>query len=99
YPDGVAAAWIARSLGVPLAITARGTDLNLIARPAPPRRVIRWAATRSRLNVTVSGALAGRLRDIGAAATTTRVIPNGVDLDQFQPQDGVAARRALGLDE
>jgi teichuronic acid biosynthesis glycosyltransferase TuaC len=97
YPDGVAAAWIARSLGLPLAITARGTDLNLIARYAVPRTMIRWAANRSRLNVTVSAALAERLRDIGAAPAATRVIPNGVDLDQFRPLDRAASRRSLGL--
>ena len=99
YPDGVAAAWIARSLGLPLAITARGTDLNLIARYALPRTMICWAAASSRLNVTVSAALADRLREIGVDASTTKVIPNGVDLDQFRPLDRSGARRALGLAE
>jgi glycosyltransferase involved in cell wall biosynthesis len=99
YPDGVAAAWIARSLDLPLAITARGTDLNLIARYPVPRAMIRWAAGRSRLNVTVSEALAARLREIGADPATTRTIPNGVDLDGFQPLDRAASRRVLGLAE
>ena len=58
YPDGVAASWIARSLDLPLAITARGTDLNLISQYALPRAMIRRAARSSRLNIAVSDALA-----------------------------------------
>ncbi|HEX5326502.1 MAG TPA: glycosyltransferase family 4 protein, partial [Acetobacteraceae bacterium] len=30
YPDGVAAVWLGRRLGLPVVITARGTDVNLI---------------------------------------------------------------------
>ena len=41
YPDGVAAAMLARDLDKPLVITARGTDLNLIPKYAAPRRMIR----------------------------------------------------------
>ncbi len=39
YPDGVAAALMARALGKPFVITARGSDLNLIARHRLPRAV------------------------------------------------------------
>ena len=48
YPDGVAAAWLARDLGLPLVITARGTDINLIARLPGPRRLILQAAAKAR---------------------------------------------------
>jgi teichuronic acid biosynthesis glycosyltransferase TuaC len=99
YPDGVAAAWIARTLDLPIAITARGSDLNLISRYAAPRAMIRWAAGVSRLNVTVSEALAARLREIGVDPARTQVIPNGVDLEGFRPIDRAQARRALGLEE
>lgn len=98
YPDGVAAAWLARSLDLPLAITARGSDLNLIARHALPRAMMRRAARVSRLNIAVSEALAERLREIGADPQATRVIPNGVDLEAFRPGDRLQARLALGLD-
>jgi glycosyltransferase involved in cell wall biosynthesis len=98
YPDGVAAAWLARSLDLPLAITARGSDLNLIARYALPRAMMHRAARVSRLNIAVSEALADRLRELGADPATTCVIPNGVDLETFRPGACVEARRALGLD-
>src|SRR5271166_1580648 len=44
YPDGVAAVLLGRALGLPVVVTARGSDLNLIADYAVPRRWIRWAA-------------------------------------------------------
>jgi glycosyltransferase involved in cell wall biosynthesis len=99
YPDGVAAAWLARLLGLPLAITARGSDLNLVARHALPRAMMRRAADVSSLNIAVSEALAERLREIGADPATTRVIPNGVDLEVFAPGDRAQARLALGLEK
>src|SRR5271165_4765518 len=40
YPDGVAATWLGRHLGLPVVITARGTDVTLIPRYAIPRRLI-----------------------------------------------------------
>ena len=32
YPDGVAATWLGRRFGLPVVMTARGTDVNLIPR-------------------------------------------------------------------
>ena len=40
YPDGVAAVWLGRRLGLPVVVTARGTDVSLIPRHALPRRLI-----------------------------------------------------------
>lgn len=97
YPDGVAAAWLARRLGLPLTITARGTDLNLIAEFRVPRRQIRWAAGVSQLNITVSRALAERLAAIGSDVGKLRVLPNGVDLAHFRPYPVEESRRLLGF--
>lgn len=44
YPDGVAAAIVAKRLNKPLVIMARGTDLNLIPQYYAPRKMILWAA-------------------------------------------------------
>ncbi len=65
YPDGVAAALLAGWLSKPLVITARGSDVNLLARFAWPRRLITWAASRADRLVTVSTALADRLANLG----------------------------------
>jgi teichuronic acid biosynthesis glycosyltransferase TuaC len=97
YPDGVAAVMLAERLGKPAVITARGTDVNLIADFRLPRRWMRWAADRAAGIVAVSEALRARLVDLGIAAGRIRVLRNGVDLDLFAPRDRDAARRELGL--
>lgn len=95
YPDGVAAALLARWFKKPLVITARGSDVNLIAEHALPRRMMRWAAEQASASVGVSAALAQRLRDIGAPPDRVHVLRNGVDTERFKPQ--ADARRHLGV--
>ena len=97
YPDGVAAVMLAERLGKPAVITARGTDVNLIADHRLPRRWIRWAAERAAGIVAVSEALRARLIDLGIAAKRIRVLRNGVDLELFAPRPHETARRELGL--
>jgi glycosyltransferase involved in cell wall biosynthesis len=97
YPDGVAAALLAKWLGKPLAITARGTDLNLIPQHALPRRMIRWASTQAQASVGVCSALMDVLRDMGTPVDRLHVMRNGVDLVRFQPQPRQASRESLGL--
>jgi teichuronic acid biosynthesis glycosyltransferase TuaC len=97
YPDGVAAVLLGRALGRPVVVTARGSDLNLIADHAVPRRWIRWAATRAAGLVTVSSGLRDRLVALGTAPERIRVLRNGVDLALFRPGDREAARRRLGF--
>ncbi len=99
YPDGVAAALIAAWMRKPLVITARGSDVNLIAEHALPRAMMRWASRRAAASVGVSQALARRLLDIGAPPEAVHVLRNGVDTRFFQPQPKEGARRALGLPE
>jgi glycosyltransferase involved in cell wall biosynthesis len=97
YPDGVAATLLARWCGKPLAITARGTDLNLIPEHALPRRMIRWAARRAQASIGVCAALTDVLRDMGADPTSLHVFRNGVDLHRFTPRPAIEARAKLGL--
>ncbi len=97
YPDGVAAALVARSLGKPLLITGRGTDLNLIPAHALPRRMIRWAAGRADGIVTVCDALQDPLRRLGVDMAKVRTLRNGVDLGHFAPQDRETARKRWGI--
>lgn len=97
YPDGVAAALLARWFNKPLTITARGTDLNLIPQYALPRRMIRWAADRAQASIGVCSALIDVLREWGVDPDCLHVMRNGVDLQRFSPQPQAAARQALGL--
>lgn len=98
YPDGVAAALLAREFGKPVVITARGTDINLIAEYRLPRRMILWAARQAGGVVTVCAALKTRLVELGADAASIRVLRNGVDLDRFRPCERAGARLAYGID-
>jgi teichuronic acid biosynthesis glycosyltransferase TuaC len=88
YPDGVAAAMLARDLGKPLVVTARGTDINLIPQYRLPRAMIRWAAARCAGIVAVCAALKDAMVELGIPADKVRVLRNGVDLDLFSPKRG-----------
>ena len=103
YPDGVAAAALARRLDLPLVVTARGTDVNLIPRYAPQRRAILRAAAQAEHTICVADALRDELVRLGADGGKITTIRNGVDLDRFAPTDRAdragraAARAALGI--
>ena len=97
YPDGVAAVLLGHALGRPVVVTARGSDLNVIAEYAAPRRWIRWSARQADGLVAVSSGLKRRLVALGVAEERVNVLRNGVDLAFFRPADRDTARRALGL--
>ena len=97
YPDGVAAVWLGRTLGLPTVVTARGTDVNLIPRYVLPRALIRRAIAGAAALIAVSAALKNELVALGAPDDKVTVLRNGVDLTQFRPVDRAAARAALGL--
>jgi teichuronic acid biosynthesis glycosyltransferase TuaC len=85
YPDGVAAAMLGRTFDLPVTVTARGTDINVIPDYAIPGRMIRWAANRVDGLITVSTALANRLTSMGIASSRISVLRNGIDPDVFRP--------------
>lgn len=97
YPDGVAAAWLAQEFGLPLTITARGTDINLIPEYDRPRRLILEAAERAGAVITVCQALKDRMVELGADGKKITVLRNGVDLQAFRVKDREAARAKLGV--
>jgi teichuronic acid biosynthesis glycosyltransferase TuaC len=97
YPDGVAAALLARHFGKPLTITARGTDLNLIPQHALPRKMMHWAAQRADASIGVCRALTDVLREWGLDERKIHVMRNGVDLERFAPLPQQQARQQLGL--
>ena len=98
YPDGVAAVWLGRHFGLPVVVTARGTDVSLIPRFRVPRRLIQGAIRGAAALVAVSAALKTALVEIGAPEDKVTVLRNGVDTVLFRPPaDRDAARAALGL--
>jgi len=97
YPDGVAALMIGRELGIPVTITARGSDLTLMPDFALPRRWILWAAAQADALITVCAALRDRLLELGVAGERVTVLRNGVDLERFAPRPAEPVRERLEL--
>ena len=97
YPDGVAAAAVALRIGRPFLLSARGTDVNVIAQMPDPWRRISEAIEASSGVIAVSAALKTSLVSLGIPADRVTVLRNGVDPTLFYPEDRVAARKELGL--
>ncbi|HNP37182.1 MAG TPA: glycosyltransferase [Woeseiaceae bacterium] len=96
YPDGVAACAIGRSLGLPVVVTARGSDINLLPRYPGPRRRVLAAANSAAAIVAVSDSLRSAMVDLGMQADKIRVIRNGVDTEQFAPHERPAIDKGRG---
>lgn len=94
YPDGVAAAIVAKLLNKASLITARGTDINVIANLNLPGKMIIWASKIARFNLAVSEPLRQKMLAIGIEPDSTVVSRNGVDLTLFKPliRDEVRAK-------
>jgi len=92
YPDGVAAVMLGDALGLPVVITARGSDINLIPKFGAARKKILWAAAKAFHMVTVCQALKDEMDALGVDTSRVTVLRNGVDLDLFRPRDREAAR-------
>lgn len=88
YPDGAAAMLLATWLGKPIAVTARGTDINEFPRYRVPRAWIRWVLRRADALIGVSAALREAMLALGAPAERLDVLRNGVDLELFVPEAG-----------
>ena len=99
YPDGVAAALLGWYFKKPLTVTARGSDINLIASHSIPRRWMRWASSRAAASIGVSQALTQAMAQMEMPASRLLVMPNGVDLRRFRLQDQASVRAALGWAE
>ncbi len=98
YPDGVAAALLAKWLDVPFTMTALGSDVTQIPESNAARHMILSAARRAAAVTTVAGALRDQLLTLGARPDNISVVLHGVDLDLFSPPPDRAALRArLGM--
>lgn len=98
YPDGVAAVWLGREVGLPVVITARGSDTSLLPRFVLPRRLIKGALDGAEAVIAVSAGLAEGLPPLGATPGKVTVLRNGVDLTAFRmPKDRAGLRAKFGL--
>ncbi len=97
YPDGLAAVLLGKIFGVPVTVSARGTDINLYPSFRLIRPMIRWTLSQADGVIAVSGALKESMVRLGVDPHKIRVIPNGVNADLFHLLDRDEARRKLNL--
>jgi len=98
FPDGLAAVLIGRSLGIPVVVSARGTDIHTFQGFTTVRPQIRWALQRAQGVIAVSDSLRRIMLEIEPTVGTIEVIGNGVDGRRFFPEDQRRSREKLGLD-
>lgn len=96
FPDGPAAAEIARTLaGPPLSIKARGSDITFWSQQDFARCQMLDAAHTAHGLLAVSHDLAAQMAAMGMAADKITVHPTGLDRDRFRPFDHPQLRRQL----
>lgn len=96
YPDGAGCAAVGQRMGVPVFVTLRGLEVDILRQPALRHRLL--AALHAAAGcVSVSHTLKDLMVAQGVAAEKIAVIPNAVDTELFRPGDRAAARAALGI--
>jgi len=99
YPDAWAAGMLGHALGLPYAVKAHGTDVNVVARWPSVRGLVRRTLRKAGAVVGVSRPMLDALVELGAPEERVTLVRNGVDRSLFRPGDKREARRALGLPE
>jgi glycosyltransferase involved in cell wall biosynthesis len=97
YPDGTAAVRLGEELGIPVVLSARGTDLNLYPRLPGIAALIRSNLDACRHLICVCEGLRQEALRLGIPDEKVSVIGNGVDADRFRRGDAREARESLGL--
>jgi len=96
YPEGVGCYRVAKRLGVPLFITVRGLETELMEFPAIRKQMLE-AFDYCTGVIAVSQSLKDMLVEQGLEAKKIRVISNGVDSDIYSPRDKLQSRQQLGV--
>jgi teichuronic acid biosynthesis glycosyltransferase TuaC len=99
YPDGFAAVLLGKYLGVPVTVSARGTDINLFPSFPLIRPMIRWTLRHADGVIAVSAALRDVMADLGLPKDKIHLISNAVDTARFRPIPAGEARQRLSLPE
>jgi glycosyltransferase involved in cell wall biosynthesis len=97
FPDGPAAMRIARALGIPFSIKARGADIHYWGRQPGTADAVREAGRAAAGLLAVSAAMKRDMAALGLPEDRIRVHYTGVDLKRFVPGDRDALKAALGI--
>lgn len=94
-PGGAIAAAAAPS--IPLIVSLHGSDVYVAETLAPARSVARSVFRRARAVTACSSDLARRAIALGADAQRVQVVPYGVDVSRFRPDNAARAARRREL--
>lgn len=97
WPDGAAAVALARKLGVPVVIKARGMEFEGRARHASTRRQLLVAGEAAHGLLAVSESVKRAMVEAGLPQERIAVHRPAVDTDLFRPGDRGGARARLGI--
>jgi teichuronic acid biosynthesis glycosyltransferase TuaC len=97
YPDGTAAMLIGKILGLPVIVSARGTDLTHYPSYRLIRPMLRWTLSHAAGIVAVSDSLKQAIVQLGVSQDGVQTIPNGIDTQRFAPMERSQARQQLNL--
>jgi glycosyltransferase involved in cell wall biosynthesis len=95
FPDGPAAAAIARATGLPLSIKARGSDISFWGAQDFARKQMLDAAHTASGLLAVSRDLAGQMAAMGMDERKITLHYTGLDRDRFRPLGHTQLRRQL----
>lgn len=95
FPDGPAAAIIAKAMGLPLSIKARGSDISFWGEQGFARQQMVDAAKAATGLLAVSHDLAGQMAVMGMDAAKITVHYTGLDRDRFRPLEHTQLRSQL----
>lgn len=97
YPGGPAAVALGRRLGLPVSITARGSDIHMWGKaPGVAGQVVAAGQVATGM-VSVSEAMRDDMIALGMPGERIEPIVTGIDLERFAPRDREAAKAALGV--
>ena len=96
YPDGPAAIWIAKQLGLPCSIKARGSDITFWGHKSFALEQMLPAAEDATGLLAVSDALARDMASLGMPYEKITLHYTGLDRDRFRPLAHSGLRTALG---
>ena len=95
FPDGPAAAVLARALGLPLSIKARGSDITFWGKEGFARTQMVEAARQAAGLLAVSKDLAAQMAAMGMPSEKIALHYTGLDRDRFRPFAHPQLRRQL----
>ena len=97
YPDGPAAAHIAKALGLPLSIKARGADIHHWGRQAGTVSQVLAAGRQAAGMLAVAQGMADDMAALGLPRERITIHRTGLDRSRFRPLDRAASRAKFGF--